>query len=384
MLVKLWAGVFGNSTAPIEGVSFSTDEGETVVDPPAVVQGKSIWAKSTVSDSYPVKATLLGDSSVELEGTLNVVNAGFQNAMELNVDPLDEENEFAAYEKTMAVAHNADTGNIDLDASAFIEVTPSHLTWADVQDLFEMTAEDFFGESEVNSAVVDYDEEAPRDHEIYGFGIEIAHLDGEITDKSLLVIYSPVTKTEYDDWMEDNNNEDDSPDVDWVQNLPKVYSKLGEGNTDPEPDDSGLFGADDGNWHAPEPNNKNYHYNAAFTMRSHAIDGGFGHQATYDADGDLIEATINSDPETLAAAGTADLVSPNNALNAIGHANEDVWPFIRAAQLDGNPIQSNGAIPSNITNYIIIIGENLMDYFRRRPPHTGNQVEPGENSDPIP
>ena len=56
---------------------------------------------------------------------------------------------------------------------------------------------------------------------------------------------------------------------------------------------------------------------------------GHGHQACYDANGFLITTGV--------AAGSADFVAPTKRGGFIGHQAEDVHPFIRALQLDGNP-----------------------------------------------
>lgn len=78
------------------------------------------------------------------------------------------------------------------------------------------------------------------------------------------------------------------------------------------------------------------HHNAVYEMRSAPIAGGHGHQATYDANGNLIRATI--------AAGTADKVSPTSLGAKRRHRQYDVHPYLDALQLDGNPV-----LPSNAT-----------------------------------
>jgi len=115
----------------------------------------------------------------------------------------------------------------------------------------------------------------------------------------------------------------------------------------------------------------NYHYNAAFQIRSIRTAGGHGHQTSYDGDGDLIEDDGAGDQaeERLAACGSADGrywfdVWPPN------HWTDDVKPFIRAAQLDGNPVDGFDAL----NNPLIRLGPNVQAYLARRPPHTGNKV----------
>jgi hypothetical protein len=71
-------------------------------------------------------------------------------------------------------------------------------------------------------------------------------------------------------------------------------------------------------------------------MFSKAIPGGHGNQACYDMNGILIETTI--------AAGRAKKFAPvaseySNRFSHENHNEEDITPFIRAAQLDGNPVR---------------------------------------------
>jgi len=85
----------------------------------------------------------------------------------------------------------------------------------------------------------------------------------------------------------------------------------------------------------------------------------------YDANGILIESGI--------AAGTADLFAPYDAKNKLKwdktHRNQDVYPFIRALQLDGNPVRANNlVIPTNLTRPCIHEGTNTGKYLEKRPP----------------
>lgn len=123
-------------------------------------------------------------------------------------------------------------------------------------------------------------------------------------------------------------------------------------------------------------------------MRSIPIDE-FGHQACYDDDGQLIEAPAtpwqDDDMETLAACGTADRVSPESQLFPTGHRDQDVRPFIRAAQLDGNPVEAEGLFgPTSLSHVLIRVGNNLENYIERRPPCTDETAQPNNciNSPP--
>lgn len=189
-------------------------------------------------------------------------------------------------------------------------------------------------------------------------------------DCLVVVIYDGETEDEYDSWVQ-NNAENPA----WLDELPPVYSSLGGENQteDPEPD-----GCDNDRWEDWNGDidtlDNNYHYDANSEIRSRETTGGHGHQACYDDDGDLIVATANSEPEIIAAAGTADHNSPPS----VDHTTEDVWPFIRAAQLDGNPVESAGWIlPTSLSDPLIRVGTNLRGYYRRRPPHTGDQIDAG-------
>ncbi len=106
------------------------------------------------------------------------------------------------------------------------------------------------------------------------------------------------------------------------------------------------------------------HHDAKYEMRSGPISGGHGHQATYDANGVLIETPI--------AAGTADIAAPyyaNDTLHARTgnkHLKQDVQPFLRALQLDGNPVLPR-YINRNLNRPCIYRGPNTDKYVERRP-----------------
>ena len=95
------------------------------------------------------------------------------------------------------------------------------------------------------------------------------------------------------------------------------------------------------------------------------VEGEHGNQATYDAQGNLIRTTI--------AAGTADKRGPydeNGGLRvSVGHRNEDVWPFILALQLDGNPVHVRGIvdIPKALTRPCLRQGTFTETYLSLRP-----------------
>ena len=104
------------------------------------------------------------------------------------------------------------------------------------------------------------------------------------------------------------------------------------------------------------------HHDAKYEMRSKPTSGGHGHQAMYNIGGQLITAPI--------AAGTADLYAPFDSLgipsSAKKHRKEDVYPFIRALQLDGNPVLPRD-INRNLNRPCIYMGSNTDKYVKRRP-----------------
>jgi hypothetical protein len=79
------------------------------------------------------------------------------------------------------------------------------------------------------------------------------------------------------------------------------------------------------------------------------------------------------------AAGTADIFAPytleDKPLKSFTHRNKDVYPFIRALQLDGNPVHSVSMTvlfglvdaPTNLTRPCIYKGTRIQQYIQRRP-----------------
>ena len=109
-------------------------------------------------------------------------------------------------------------------------------------------------------------------------------------------------------------------------------------------------------------------------MRSRQVAGDRGHQACYDARGFLITQGI--------AAGSADFVSTVNSWGytviSPGHRKHDVYPFIRALQLDGNPCLPNFVdAPTNLKRPCLYQGAYLKQYLECRPAiPTGTQPRP--------
>ena len=178
----------------------------------------------------------------------------------------------------------------------------------------------------------------------------------KMLDQLWIVINSHKTIDEYSKWRGSNTS------LAWTANLPQPFSSISDATgviIDPEP------GAPN-NWSAPARNGSLLHHNAAYTMRSRTVDGQYGHQAAYDADGKLITSTI--------AAGTADIVAPTGPISANQHRLQDVLPFIRALQLDGNPVRPengtilpNGIVPTSVSRPCLYQGSNTDTYISLRP-----------------
>lgn len=179
-------------------------------------------------------------------------------------------------------------------------------------------------------------------------------------DVMWVVVNSPETRRAFEAWVVENTN------TAWTASLPKPYASIVVTNgvaVDPEP--PGPDGKP-GTWDAPhkiDPSSY-LHHNAVWEMRT-TSDETHGNQATYDGNGNLIRSTI--------AAGTADHFGPyaadGKAKWSKRHRNEDVWPYIRALQLDGNPVRVPGlvGIPTKISRPCLVQGPNTETYLRLRP-----------------
>ena len=192
---------------------------------------------------------------------------------------------------------------------------------------------------------------------------EVCTTNGTTLDRLWIVILNPQTHTEFNTWVSENTT-----NAAWLQQLPQPPSKItidADGN-------ASLPSAATSNWNAPEkfPTNNFMHPKAVYELRSKPISDNHGHQATYDAQGCLITEGIK--------AGTADFVSPSfsfsHGWHPASHRKEDVHPYIRALQLDGNPVRprnSSGVlsetIPRNLTRPQLHIGPFTQQYLQRRP-----------------
>ena len=193
------------------------------------------------------------------------------------------------------------------------------------------------------------------------YHVEIRNDANTTLDRLWIVVLNPDTRTVFNTWANHN-----STNAAWLANLPPPPNKLivNGGN-------ALLPTSASANWNAPErfPTNSYMHPKAVFELRSNPIPGGHGHQATYDAQGNIITAGIK--------AGTADFASPSRKymlMRLDDHRVTDVKPYIQALQLDGNPvlpIDSSGNISAfwtrNLTRPPLRVGPFTQQYLQRRP-----------------
>jgi hypothetical protein len=177
-----------------------------------------------------------------------------------------------------------------------------------------------------------------------------------IFDKLWVVVNRSDAQTKFDNWYADN------ADTSWTTNLPSPFANImfktnWLGTVGPT-----VTNLNGSGWGSPHGINSYLHHDAKYEMRSKCV-GSHGHQATYTIKGTLITTPI--------AAGTADFYSPYNAIgtpNMTYHRNADVYPFIRALQLDGNPVHPNSKFaPTNLNRPCIHKGINTDRYIQRRP-----------------
>jgi hypothetical protein len=119
------------------------------------------------------------------------------------------------------------------------------------------------------------------------------------------------------------------------------------------------------------------HPKAVYELRASSLFNEHGHQATYDAQGNIITESIK--------AGTADFSTPYPVIigwRPINHRENDVHPYIRALQLDGNPVlpidKSGGvsiSFPRNLNRPPLRVGPFTQQYLDRRPT-TPSGVQP--------
>jgi len=313
------------------------------------------------------------------EYKIDVLKVEFDNVWDRNLE--HEDDEYPDYEKCIAVEHD-DGGELDLED--YLKIEPDSLTFDDIKGnialvVTEPIFDSFLDPAEIDdgSAVLEYRHADPGDTDIYAYGIELRWTaDDTVLDRLIVVIYSGFSLTDWTNWV-NNATYGNAAGDNWLNELPPVYSELNDdpGDIDPEPPE-----CDPQQWRGVKTGDdlpRFYHFNASFEMRSVATAGAHGHQACYAADGNLI-VPVEGDIATLASSGTADHRAPT-VPPTLGHPIHDVWPFIRAAQMDGNPIDGL----ENLNHPLIRIGAHLQDYYDRRPARTANTVAHDECCDPA-
>jgi hypothetical protein len=171
------------------------------------------------------------------------------------------------------------------------------------------------------------------------------------------------SKKDYDSFTIWGNIEQNR-DRTWVQKLPAPYESLNELSSNSQYNNVQF---PNGKWNPSTQVDKTsyMHHDAVYETRSYAVEGGHGHQATYDNNGNLIRNGI--------AAGSADFVAPEGLSGKQNHKQFDVIPFIQAVQMDGNPCYPrfvtiiSSLIPTHFTRPCLYQGENLNLYFNYRP-----------------
>jgi hypothetical protein len=316
------------------------------------IVGKAATDKDGVELQAKANGKIIGKVSVI------VIQMEFDKVWDRNLDPLDNGN-YRDYQKCIAIEHDDAAHKVNL--LDYLKIEPPRLSFDDIKNIGSFhIAHQIFGNASIDTdSDLVYDDGDPGDTDIYAFGIEL-RWGATVLDRLIVVIFSGTTETAYGNWKTNN-----PAPPGWLGELPAVHGSLGPDNADPEPRDPEQWGGVNGL-------NNNYHYSAAFEMRSVVTAGGHGHQTCYDAEGNLIEddGEGNQVEERRASCGTADAQHWSDAIWPPTHFSDDVQPFIRAAQLDGNPV--DGALALN--NPLIRWGPNLQAYLDRRPPHTANKV----------
>ncbi len=223
------------------------------------------------------------------------------------------------------------------------------------------------------SSALMYRKKEPDDFKPHIYRVEIVSKeDNEVWDRLFVVVNNPQTEASYTTWV---TRWSDAANRDWLKELPAAYKSLRaveQGANvvfrDPEPNTTNL-------WEGISTPGDYYHHTSVYEMRSEETRGGHGHQACYDAQGQLVTTGVS--------AGRADrwhytyIYSPNMSRS---HIEEDAYLYIRACQLDGNPVLPDSVrYPSNLLQPLIFQGEHLNKYLYCRPPLPNNKIllEPG-------
>ncbi|MGD9611793.1 MAG: hypothetical protein AB7V22_02705 [Kiritimatiellia bacterium] len=195
----------------------------------------------------------------------------------------------------------------------------------------------------------------PGNNEIKDYEVHVTDKDmSTICDRLILVIVPTSTEQAHNDWVTTW-----SANTAWLAELPAAYSSITfNAFGDPEYPEPGTCTNE--YWEGSvEPLDSYYHPGATFQMRSEETPGGHGHQVCYTGAGAIITSGV--------AAGTADSHHHSDYWPP-SHVTVDVLPFVRAAQLDGNPVFVNDLVPTNFNRPMMYEGAHLQQYLQLRPP----------------
>lgn len=190
---------------------------------------------------------------------------------------------------------------------------------------------------------------APKENATVVYTIAVHREDGPQSDTFQLISLPSGTRRKFDNWLLQEQK-----DLAWLALLPPVYSSLGPNFSDPEPRTCSKS-----YWEGVHKLATNYHPGGAYEMRSRMVGNGSGHQAVYNAGGQLIRDGLG--------AGSADKGSPRfGGAGYLKHRDRDVLPFIWAAQLDGNPVNPTWWY-RNLDKPLIRFGDHIRQYQSVRP-----------------
>lgn len=195
----------------------------------------------------------------------------------------------------------------------------------------------------------------PADDHVEVMNVEVHRRNETQSDEFRLILLPPTTQARFDAWFDHEKN-----DLAWLSLLPPVYSTLGPGDSNPEPDHCGQKF-----WQGVHKLNSNFHPGGAFEMRSRPVEGGHGHQAVYDLQGLLIRKGPGE--------GSADKGAPT-LFGLAGHRDQDVRPYVWAVQLDGNPVDPI-LFFRNLNGPLLRQGVHIAEYLSVRPALWGARPE---------
>jgi hypothetical protein len=206
----------------------------------------------------------------------------------------------------------------------------------------------------------------PDDDEMSRFDIEVKFQgDAEPRDYLIVAVIPSITQTDFNQWHTDEGN-----DMGWLAELPAIYTAINFDQANPIDPEPGS--CDPQLWKGVDSKNTYYHPDGFYEMRSEKTAGDHGHQGIYDDYGAGIRSGVS--------AGSADREAPwPTQWNPLPHVNADVKPFIWAAQMDGNPVEENGA---TMTDPILHEGVYLGRYFEVRPAIANGNPEPAPGTCP--